>query len=227
VKALLQLAAAFALLSLGAGVAVVAYDGHCFLRSAQLTVQRADSILRDSAEEWKNEETDIHSILSSAASATAQASAFAKEQRAQLAKTSRDSDNQVRAIGLVTRNAEKFFYNLDSQLNGKVLPDFDRELVSTSTAAQFSFESLTQTSDALTFQFQDPEWQQTLHSFNMAAASLSAASANGSSILAHGDHVAAYYDKKLTTPLGFWRTMVNGLLDVGAKAGSISAGFVR
>ena len=226
-KTLLQLAAALALLSVGVGAAVISWDAHCFLRSALPIPAHVDSILTAAQGEWKNDKKDVHSILAASSEASSQAAAFANEQRIQLKKTSRDSDNQVRSLGLVTRNAEKFFYNLDQQLNGRVLPDFDRELVSTSTAAQFSFESLTKTSDALTFQFQNPEWDQTLHSFNLAAAGLAAASANGSSILAHGDHVAAYYDKKLTTPLGFWRTMVNGLLDVGAKAGSISAGFVK
>jgi hypothetical protein len=227
VKTLLQLAATFALVALGVGVAVIAYDTHHFILDADVDVRRADVMLSDARGEWQNEKAGIHSVLASAASATDQAASFAIEQRAQLRKTSRDSDNQVRALGLVTRNAETFFYNLDAQLNGKVLPDFDRELISTSTAAQFSFESLTHTSDALTFQFQDPEWQQTLHSFNLAAANLNLALANGSSILGHGDHVAAYYDKKLTTPLGFWKTLGTSALDIGAKAGSICAGFCK
>lgn len=226
-KTLLQLIAALALLTVAVGAAVVAFDVHYFILDLDVGVRRADIMLSDARGEWQNEKNDVHSILSSAREASAQAATFANEQRAQLKKTSRDSDNQVRALGLVTRNAETFFYNLDAQLNGKVLPDFDRELVSTSTAAQFGFESLTHSADALTFQFQDPEWQQTLHSFNLAAANLNLALANGSSILGHGDHVAAYYDKKLTTPAGFFKTLGYSLLDVGSKVGNISAGFVK
>ena len=46
-------------------------------------------------------------------------------------------------------------------------------------------------------------------------------------ILAHADHVATYYDKKLTTPLGFWKTTLKTLVPVAGAAGSFSAGFVK
>jgi hypothetical protein len=227
VKVLPQLAATLALLSLGVCVAVLTRDAHRFITEAELSLFQAQHVLGQAESEWQDEKADVHSIVASAQTATSQAALFATEQRAQLRKTSRDSDNQVRALGLVTRNAEKFFYNLDQQVNGHVLPDFDRELVSTSTAAQFSFESLTQTVDDFDFQLKDPEVGQTLHSFNLAAASLASASANGNSILGHADHVAAYYDKKLTTPLGFWKTMLHEAIPAAGAAGSIAAGFVR
>lgn len=220
VKSLLQFAAVLALLSLCVGTAVIAWDAHRLLL-------HADSVLGKAEGEWQSEKADVQAIIQRTKDTSTQAALFAEEQRVQLRKTSRDSDNQVRALGLVTRNAETFFYNLDQQVNGHVLPDFDRELVASSTAAQFSFESLTHASDALTFQLQDPEWGQALHGLNLAANNFSVAAQNGSSILAHGDHVAAYYDKKLTTPLGFWKTFLYSTLDIGAKAGSISAGFVK
>ena len=226
-KTLLQIAAALALTSVAVGAAVLTVGGYKIEKQALVSMEHADKVLSKAEGEWQNEKADVHSIIARTSDAADQADRFAQEQRVQLRKTSRDSDNQVRALGLVTRNAEKFFYNLDAQLNGHVLPDFDRELVSTSTAAQFSFESLTKTSDALTFQFQDPEWGQTLHDLNLAVGNLNTAAANGSSILAHGDHVAAYYDKKLTTPIGFWKTFLYGALDIGSKAGNISAGFVK
>jgi hypothetical protein len=184
--------------------------------------------------EWSYEAPNIHSIISaatnaarSAQSAAASAALFAQEQRLQLEKTSRDSDNQVRALGLVTRNAETFFYRLDQNVNGRILPDFDQELKSTSSAAQLSLTSLSKAGDALTSQVENPEWPQALHGLNLSAANLALASANGASILGHVNHVADYYDKKLTTPLGFWKTMLGELVPVAGAAGSVAAGFAK
>lgn len=220
VKTLLQLAAALTLLAFGVGAAVLSWDAHKF-------IHHADAALIDARGEWQNEKIDIHSILSSARQASASAAALADEQRIQLKKTSRDSDNQVRAIGLVTRNAEEFFYHPDQEVNGHVLPDFDRELVSTSTAAQFSFESLTKASDALTFQINDPATPQMLQAYNDAAHGLACASENASSALGHVDHTFAYCDKQLTTPLGFWKTLGKTVLSTGSQAGNIYAGFIK
>ena len=233
-KTLLQLAATFALISVGVGVAVLTWDGHALTVAARTSLQdedavmlHLDDVLSKAEGEWQNEKADVRQIIARTADATNQADMFTQEQRIQLRKTSRDSDNQVRALGLVTRNAEMFFYNLDQQLNGRVLPDFDRELVATSSAAQFSFASLTNAGNALTLQINDPAIPQMLWSFNRAAASLSLASASGASILGHADHVAAYYDKKLTTPLGFWKTTLKTLVPMAGAAGSFSAGFVK
>jgi hypothetical protein len=112
-------------------------------------------------------------------------------------------------------------------LNDKFLPDLDLQLAQTSAAAQFSFESITHASDELTFQIQDPSIAQMLASFNEAAKNLSTGTSTADSILAHGDHVADYYDKELTTPLGFWKTALKAAISVGSDAGSIVAGFVK
>jgi hypothetical protein len=208
-------------------VTALSFYGVQLVRDADTTVKHADLVLAQAQHGWQDEAENVRKIIGSAQESAAQGAAFMAEQRAQLQKTSRDSDNQVRSLGLVTRNAETFFSNLDQEINGRVLPDFDRELIATSTAAQFSFESMTKAGDALTFQLNDPEWMQTLHGLNMTAASLASFTGKADSTMGHVDHTFAYYDKKLTTPLGFWRSMVNTVLDVGAKAGSISAGFVK
>jgi hypothetical protein len=216
------------LLVLSVGAAVIAWDGHHLAVQAESSLGHVDDVLTQAQGEWQNEKTDVRAILDAAKIATAQSAAFVTEQRAQLRKTSRDSDNQVRAVGLVTRNAEKFFYNLDQQVNGHVLPDFDRELVATSTAAQFSLESLTHASDALTFQFQNPEWGQTLHGLNMTAASLASFSLGATDSIGHVDHMLAYADKQFTTPLGFWKNlMLHEVLPAAGSAGSFVAGFVK
>jgi hypothetical protein len=226
-RTLLQLAATLALFAFGAGVAVIAFYGVHVLRDMDATVRHADAVLGKAEGEWQNEKADVHQIIARTQDAANQAALFAQEQRIQLRKTSADSDHQIRTLGLVTRNAETLLYNLDQQLNGKILPDFDRELTATSAAAQFSFKSFTKASDALNFQINDPAIPQMLESFNRAADSLATASANGASILGHADHVADYYDKKLTTPLGFWKTLLKTSLSIGSQAGNISAGFVK
>lgn len=224
-KTLLQSAAVLALLCLGVGAAALAFWGVRVLKDVDRDMRHIDAMATRAEGEWQNEKADVQAIVHDAKNSAHQASLFAQEQRIQLAKTSRDSDNQVRSVALVTRNAETFFYNLDQQVNGKVLPDFDRELMATSGAAQSSFQSVTHAADSLNLQINDPAVAEMLDSFNQAARNLSLASASGTSILGHGDHVAAYYDKKLTTPVGFARTMLNFVLDTGAKAGSIFAGF--
>jgi hypothetical protein len=227
VKTLLQFAAVLALLVVGVGAAVIARDVHGLVRNLNAVILHGDGVLTQAQGEWQNEKTDVHQIVTSAQDAMSQADSFASEQRKQLSKTSRDSDNQVRAVGLITRNAETLLYHLDQQLNGKILPDFDRELVSTSMAAQFSFESLTHAGDALTFQINDPSIPQMLESFNKAAASLASASAKADDSLAHVDHTFTYYDKQLTTPMGFWKTVGKTVLSTGSQAGNIYVGFLK
>lgn len=226
-RTLLQLAAVLALLAFSVGAAVLVWDAHNLALDVGNVVQHADAALGQAQSELQDEKTDVHKIILSAEVATDQAAQFAAEQRKQLQKTSRDSDNQVRAVGLVTRNAEEFFYHLDQQVNGKVLPDFDRELVATSTAAQFSFESFTKASDALTFQINDPAIPQTLEAFNRAAQSFADASAKGADAMGRVDHTFTYYDKQLTTPIGFWKTLGKTLLSTGSQAGNVYAGFFR
>jgi hypothetical protein len=226
-RTLLQSAAVLLLLSLSGGTAVLAWDVHQFLGEARASLSRIDGVVQGAQKEWGNEAPQIHGILSSAQVAAAQSAALVSEQRKQLDKSSKDADNQVRAIGLITRNAETFFYNLDRNVNSKILPDFDSELKATSSAAQFSLASLSKAGDALTSQVQNPEWPQTLHGLNLSAANLALASANGASILGHVDHVAAYYDKQLTTPIGFWKTMLRELVPVAGAAGSVAAGFAK
>jgi hypothetical protein len=228
VKTLLQLAAAFALFALGVGAAVIVWDEHHLTAELRLAVADERALVSDARGEWQNEKANVHAIVSATKDAATEGAAFITEQRAQLRKTSRDSDNQVRALGLVTQHAQMFFYNLDQQLNGHVLPDFDRELVATSTAAQFSMESFTHAGDALTFQLNDPEWTQTLHGLNMTAASLASLSMKADSSASHVDHMLAYADKQLTTPIGFWKNLLlHEALPAAGSAGSFITGFIK
>ena len=109
----------------------------------------------------------------------------------------------------------------DRELNDHFLPDLDTQLQQTSTAAQFSFESLTKAGDALSFQINDPEITQTFHGLNVTADSL--ASSAG-----HVDHMLAFADKQVTTPIGFWKNLfLHELLPAAGSVGSVAAGFVK
>jgi hypothetical protein len=227
VRTLLQLAAAFALISIGVGAAVIARDTHRLLAHSDASLTKAET--------WGSSESQtVHSILLSAKNGAEIAADFSQEQREQLRKTSRDSDNLVRNSQVVLRNAEQLLYHTDQELNTELLPHLDSEIQSTSTAMQFSAESFTQAADALTFQLNDPAIGQTLDGLNLAAGSFATASGNfskmtasGDSIMAHGDHVAAYWDKKLTTPMALWKSLLLTTLRVGSDSANIYAGFGR
>ena len=111
-----------------------------------------------------------------------------------------------------------------------MLPDFDRELMATSTAAQFSMESLTHASDALTFQLNDPAIAQMAEHLNLASASIATAGANTADATKHLDAATADIEQdvhRLTRPPSFLKQLGMGILDVAAKLGSVSAGFIK
>ena len=222
-RSLLQLAAALTLVTLGVCAAVITCDLHRLLNETGVTVQHVQTFLGgfDSTLSSVSETSHAATLVLYETQATAQ------NLRTASAAETAYWNATAKQTSLAARDMRQLIARTDRELNDKFLPDLDEQLSQTSTAAQFSFESLTHASDALTFQLQDPEWGQTLHSFNLAAASLASASANGNSILGHADHVAAYYDKKLTTPLGFWKTMLHEMVPVAGAAGSVAAGFAR
>lgn len=208
-KVALQLAAVLALTTISVGTAVVAWNTHKLFIASQA--------------EWRLDQPAIHQILISAQQATQQASLFAAEQRIQLKKTSRDSDNQVRAIGLITRNAEQFFYNLDQQVNYRVLPDFDRELIATSSAAQLSMKAIGDnaaaigmSASALTAAINDPHTAAILANLDSASGHFNVIAANADAM--SGDMKIAVH--RLAQP----PSKVHQALDVGwtaAKFGSL------
>lgn len=222
-KSLLQFAAVLALLSLCAGTAVIAWDVHGLALDGRKVLQHTNTSLTA----LDSTIADIGATTVNLRGVLTETQATAENLRLASAAEADYWNATAKQTSLAARDMRQLIARTDRELNDKFLPDLDTQLAQTSTAAQFSFESLTHASDALTFQLQDPEWGQALHGLNLAANNFSVAAQNGSSILAHGDHVAAYYDKKLTTPLGFWKTVGSTLLSVGSQAGNIVSGFVK
>lgn len=226
-RSILQAAAAFALLSLGVSAAVLSYDLHGLSRHADQSLARLDAAIEQQNVNLAQDEMSLSTVLGNV-------DAAATEQRAYWKKLSRDSDNQVRALGLMTRNAESLLYNLDQNLNGKLLPDADRQLNLTAEAAQSTLGTLGHASDALTFQIDALDLGPAFANLDESSARLAVtmgylqdASKHTNNILASGDKTAAYYEHKLTTPASFARTLAETILDIGAKVGSIFAGFVK
>ena len=222
-KTLLQLAATLALLAFSAGVAVLTYDAHHLTAQAGIVIAHVDASLSG----IDATVSDLGATTVNLRGVLTEAQATAENVRVASAAEAAYWNKTAEQTALAARDARALIARTDRELNDKFLPDLDNGLQQTSTAAQFSFESLTKAADAFTFQVNDPAIPQMFESFNRAAQSLSVASANGADILGHADHVADYYDKKLTTPLGFWKTLLKTSLSVGAQAGSISAGFVK
>jgi hypothetical protein len=223
VRSLLQLAAALTLVTLGVCAAVITMDLHRLLNATEVTVQHAQTSLGA----LDRSLSELNETALATRGVLRETQATAQNLRAASAAETAYWNATAKQTSLAARDMRQLIARTDRELNDKFLPDLDTQLAQTSTAAQFSFESVTKTADDLDFQIKDPDVAQTLHSFNLAAASLASASANGNSILGHADHVAAYYDKKLTTPLGFWKSMLHEAIPAAGAAGSIAAGFVR
>ena len=226
-KAFLQLAAALALLSVGTGAAVLTYDAHRLARRVDQSMTTLDTQLKVQSLNLAQDEMHLDAVLSEVEKA-------AIEQRAYWQKTSADSDKTVKALRVAVDRASLLLDHTDKQLNGALLPDADREMVLTAQAAQSSLASFGRTSDTLAFQVNELNVGPAMANLSESSArlantmgNLQGASLHANNILAAGDRTAVYYEKKLTTPASFARKLAEALLDVGAKLGSIFAGFVK
>ena len=222
-RTLLQLAAVLALLAFSVGTAVLVWDAHnlaldagTLLEHANTSLAALDSTVGDIGETTIN----VRGVLTEAQNT-------AENLRLASASEAAYWNATAKQTSLAARDMRQLIARTDRELNDKFLPDFDEQLQQTSTAAQFSFESLTKASDAITFQVNDPAIPQTLEAFNRAAQSFADASAKTDDALGHVDHTLAYYDKQLTTPLGFWKTLGKTVLSTGSQAGNIYGGFIK
>lgn len=229
-KTLLQLAAVLALLVLSVSAAVLSFDAHRVLIDAHKTSANVRELIIDSDLVSRHAYASL-TLLDSATenlSATIhEVNGAAENLKATSAAEQTYWNNTAKQTSLAARDMRQLIARTDRELNDKFLPDLDAQLTQTSTAAQFSFESLTKASDALTFQINDPAISQTLEAMHGISLNLQSATAHADDSLAHVDHTFAFYDKELTTPLGFWKTLGKTLLSTGSQAGNVYAGFFR
>lgn len=226
-RSILQVAAVFALVSLGVSTAVLSYDTHRIAIDADKTLRDIDTEVKVQSGNLSTDEAQVALVLNHIDEA-------AVEQRAYWQKTSADSDKTVKALRLAVDRASLLLDHTDKQLNGALLPDVDRNVNLTGDAAQMAFGSIGQTSDALTFQINELDISPTLANLDESSARmanalgfLQSASGHADNILGSGERTAKYYERKLTTPATFAHKVAIGVLDVGSKAGSIMAGFVK
>ena len=208
-KAVLEVAAIFALLTLGVSTIVLTRDTHRIALDADATLRDIDTITKAQSLNLSQDEIHLGLVLD-------QVNQAAAEQRAYWQKTSADSDKTVKALRLTVDRAALLLDHTDKQLNGSLLPDVDRQFNLTAESAQASFSSLTHAGDALTFQIDD---LQPIFA-NLATASENVASGTGHAdkILLDGEKTANYYEKKLTTPATFAQKLAGAVLSYGSEA---------
>lgn len=229
-KVLLQVAAVFALLSLGVGTAVLSYDSHHFAVDADRTLRDLDAAVKVQSVNLSAVQVHLDSVLSHVDATVSQLDLAAAEQRAYWQKTSSDSDKTVKALRLAVDRASLLLDHTDKQLNSSLLPDIDREFILTTQQTQRSIGSIGQAGDALTLQLNDPAIAEMAEHLNEAATNAAAASKSVADGTAHLDKATADIEQevhRLTRPPSMAKRIGTTLLDIGAKLGSIFAGFVR
>lgn len=224
-KAALTLAAIFALLCTGVGVAILTIDAHHCALEAQRALKDIDDEVRVQGENLANDEQRLNLVLGHVDATVGQLNLAAAEQRAYWQKTSADSDKTVKALRLAVDRTSLFLDHADKELNGVLLPNFDRNFALTSMEAQKSLSAITGAANELTIDLRD--LGPTFANVGEGSARLANAAGHADKILADGEKTADYYEKKLTTPASFAHRVAMGALDVGSKLGNIMAGFVK
>lgn len=214
-RSLLQVAAVFALLCLGAGTAVLSYDVHLLARDADKTLRTIDDDVKVQALNLSQDELQLSLVLQ-------HVDAAATEQRAYWQKTSADSDKTVKALRIAVDRAALLMKHADeSQL--LLTTDADRQLNLTAESAQVSLASIGHAGDALAFRLDDLQptianLDRSSEQFLVTANNLALASAHGNAILLDGEKTADYYSKKLMTPATFAQKLAHFVLESGSEA---------
>jgi len=223
VKTALQFAAIVALLCLAVGETVLSYDTHRIARQADTTLRDLDDELKVQGSNLAIDEQHLEQVLSGVDVAVGQFNAAAAEQRAYWQKTSADSDKTVKALRLTIDRFGLFVSHSDASLNSFVLPDLDLQMRLASEQAQLSLASFGHAGDVLAFQLDDPAISDLAKNLDQSAATLTETSAHLEKTTADIEQAV----HRLTRPPSLAKRIGMGILDVGAKLGSMAAGFVR
>lgn len=197
-------------------VVVIAYDLHCNLRAADSTVQRLDEFVTDATLDYAVKAEQVDHILFAARVTADQAGLLAIEQRAQLARTSADSDKTVKAFRLVIDRAGLFFAHTDDQLNGASLPAI-------TVAAQQSFQkigdnavAIGDSARAFTAIVSDPHTAAILANLDSTSGHFNVIAGNSEAM--SGDMRLAVH--RLAQPPGKWHSLLDATY-TGLKFGSL------
>lgn len=121
-KAVLEVAAIFALLTLGVSTIVLTRDTHRIALDADATLRDIDTITKAQSLNLSQDEIHLGLVLD-------QVNQAAAEQRAYWQKTSADSDKTVKALRLTVDRAALLLDHTDKQLNGSLLPMWTVNLI--------------------------------------------------------------------------------------------------
>jgi len=141
------------------------------------------------------------------------------------------SDNQTyyrqlarQAVGM-ERALRLTLDRTDRSLNDHVLPDMDAAITAFNLHSSETLDSVTTAGNSLNRQITDPQIAMFINNMNLASLATADTMAHVDKTSVAVEHTVEYYDKKLTTPVGFAKTVAHGVLDVGSKVGSMFAGF--
>lgn len=143
---------------------------------------------------------------------------------------------QTREFNKTIADVHDLVIHTDQSLNGKVLPEATAlfkeseawlevtagESEKLTTAANSALDAATSSLDTLNGQISNPDIREMIGHFDESSLHLSLMTAHGDDVMSHADHVADYYDKRLTTPQGFLKTVGIGLFDFAYKGAGIA-----
>jgi hypothetical protein len=218
-KTVLQGAASVALLALAICAIVITRDVHNVAMQTAHTLEGVNPILTD----LRARSQQLAGAIDHVTAATSQLELASQEERTYWNKTSQESAKGMRDLRQLTAR-------LDRSVNDHLIPDLDRGVLSTTVDMQNVLASFQHTSETLTARLNDPAISQIAEHVDAAAAGLELSSKNVADGTAHLDHATADIETavhRLTRPPSLAKRIGMALLDVGAKLGSIAAGFVR
>ena len=167
----------------------------------------------------------LQSVVDTAQKASEAAYQAEQQQILTLNKTSLETYKTAAAARLVLVRTDKSLNDILVPRLARQLEDADilteqaaQDLHATVMALQPTLENLARASQNAADTIADPEIKASLANLEETTKQSSVAMAHLADITAAGDETARYYQKKLTTPEGFLKTLANFVLDWGSKA---------
>jgi len=223
VKSVLQFVAILALVAVTGGAVVITRDAHRLSLDADKTLRDLDGVLVTQSANLAQDEQHVDVALAHLDTTIEQLNQAAIEQRAYWNKTSADSDKTVKAMRLTIDRAALLLDHTDVQLNSSLFPDLDRNLSLTAQSAQMGMASIGHAGDALTFQLDDPAIADLAKNLDATSGQLQQTSEHMAATTADIEQAV----HRMTRPPSLLKRIGESILDVGAKLGSMAAGFVR
>lgn len=218
-KTALQFVAVILLAVVAGCVIIVTSDVHKAMKQTSGVMANVDGAITDLRTTTKK----LNSTLDNVTQVTSQLELVASDERQYWNKTSEESAKAMRDLRQITAR-------LDRSVNDKLIPDVDKAIGATAVSAQDALDSLQNAGETLSARLNDPAVADLATHLDAAAAGLATASGNVADGTAHLDHATADIEQsvhRLTRPPSLLKSIGMTLLDVGAKLGSIAAGFVR